>query len=363
MMVSVVINPVCGHKDGLDFYSTHVANKFPENTKYTTNQDLQFLLNDKPETIVVASGDGTLHEIINYLAAGGHLNVAFVLLPCGTANALYASLFSSSSLDQSTPEYRLQSLNAYLQQKAPKHLSLATTSIAFQSTIASVVVSTSLHASILHDSEALREQHPGIERFKIAAQQNSTKWYKSVVKLSATASSPVQVYDSISNSFINHPDANPDLTLQGPFVYFLSTFNVDRLEPAFRIAPLMRSIPPTGPSCDVVIVRPLRDPSITSDTPEARAAFQAKTWKILTEAYQDGAHVRLKYNHSGELSEDGEGITAVEYLRCGGWEWIPDSNDSDAHLVCADGAILNIPQGGKSACTIDTSKHQYSVYA
>jgi hypothetical protein len=42
-------------------------------------------------------------------------------------------------------------------------------------------------------------------------------------------------------------------------------------------------------------------------------------------AYQDGAHVRLKYAVEGEglPAPDAAGAFVVEYLRCGGWEWVP----------------------------------------
>lgn len=169
IMASAVINPVCGHRDGLEFYTKHVADKLPKNITTTTGRDLAFLLKERPETIIVVSGDGTVHELVNHLASSDnpHLNVAFVLIPSGTANALYASLFPDSQQD------RLQSLQAYLEHRKPRHLTLATTTISeSQSSIASVVVSTSLHASILHDSEALREQHPGIERYFVIDSQN-----------------------------------------------------------------------------------------------------------------------------------------------------------------------------------------------
>lgn len=168
-----------------------------------------------------------------------------------------------------------------------------------------------------------------MERFKVAAENNSTKWYSSYVKLlPAPELGVVQQYDPSTKTFEDHSDSeihNPYVDIYGPFAYFLSTVNVDRLEPAFRITPLVSDIPPTDATLDVVIVRPLQDPSISWETPEAREAFKPKLWEILGAAYKNGAHVDLRYNEKGEIVTEGDGPAVVEYFRCGGWEWIPVS--------------------------------------
>lgn len=111
--------------------------------------------------------------------------------------------------------------------------------------------------------------------------------------------------------------------LEGPFIYFLSTVNVDRLEPAFRITPLTRALPSSFPSCDIVIIRPLQSPSIAEDSPEARNSFVEEIWAVLGAAYQDGLHVQMRYSGDGKIVTEGDGPAVVEYIRCGGWEWIP----------------------------------------
>ena len=77
---------------------------------------------------------------------------------------------------------------------------------------------------------------------------------------------------------------------------------------------------------DIVIVRPKRDPTYVDDGEESRQRFVSKASTILGGAYQQGAHVNLRYKSSGELSTDGDGVTAVEYIRCSGWEWMPVSD-------------------------------------
>ena len=307
---------------------------------------------DGHSTVILGSGDGTVHDIIN---SGVRHPLALVLVPCGTANALYSSLFPTGD--------RLQSLHAFLANKPTRPLSIASTSVNGATPVLSVVVvSTALHASILHHSEALRDSHPGLVRFKIAAQQSVNKWYNARVRLSPIPSlGLVQIYDPTSKAFV----ALPDHSLSGPFAYFLSTVNVDRLEPTFTIAPLARAIPPPPATCDLVIIRPLRHPSIPEDTPNARDAFVPIISDVLGAVYQDGAHVDL---------------SIVEYIRCGGWEWIPvcflillhsqhsdppqkDPDDQDAHLLCTDGAISHIPTHGNATCSIDPVQHGFSVYA
>ena len=170
MSILAVINPVSGDKSAVAFFHDHVAQKLPPETIITIERNAVSLIEKarKPLTVVVASGDGTLQEILNQLPTTDPPQLSFVIIPCGTANALYSSLYPpAGDID---PAYRLQSLQSFLDQRPPSHLSLATVTILSptaesHNSVASVVVSTSLHAAILYESEALRDEHPGIERF------------------------------------------------------------------------------------------------------------------------------------------------------------------------------------------------------
>ncbi|KAJ6546412.1 hypothetical protein DFH09DRAFT_1170959 [Mycena vulgaris] len=320
-------------------------------------------------TVILGSGDGTLNECITTLSSaqlrtGAPPRVIFVLVPSGTANALYSSLFPPASGGTLDATYRLQSVKSFLAGSKTIPMTLAITTLSSppsarkrpQARISAVVVSTCLHASILKDSEALRKEMPGLERFKVAAEQNSTKWYSSWVKLlPAPAAEVVQIYDPSTKSFVAHPESEPEddpiVDMDGPFAYFLATVNVDRLEPAFMISPLASRIPPTEAVCDLVIVRPFRSPTISVDTPETRAAFVSTLWKVSGAAYRNGSHIDLRYDENGEVTSEGDGPTVVEYIRCGGWEWIPDDEDENAHFVCTDGAISVIEKEGRAVCS------------
>jgi hypothetical protein len=321
-------------------------------------------------TVILGSGDGTLHEIINALSLvalkGVRENVAsssvrVVLVPCGTANALYCSLFKPIPMNEG-PAYKLKSLEAFIEGSNVVPLTLAVTSLSSPPSskrscskvaVSAVVTSTALHASILHDSESLRKEMPSIERFKVAARNNITQWYSSHVKLlPASSAQSVEIYDPDQKTFVTHEDSDDHgiVDVYGPFTYFLSTVNVDRLEPTFRITPLASDFASSEVSLDLVMIRPHRDPTFVMDTIEARNAFAEKSHAVLTAAYQDGSHINLRYTDDGKITSEGTGPTVVEYIRCRGWEWIPDDVDEKAHLLCSDGAIFSIVKGGRAAC-------------
>jgi diacylglycerol kinase family enzyme len=93
----VVINPVCGSSEGKQFVDEHVlpaleAGLSPPTAVYTTERIghagdivLEHLKkkNITSLTVVVASGDGTVHEIINTVqdVAGKPYEIEFVLVP------------------------------------------------------------------------------------------------------------------------------------------------------------------------------------------------------------------------------------------------------------------------------------------
>jgi diacylglycerol kinase family enzyme len=354
----VIYNPVCGDGTAEAFFNEHV---FPclEEAHLQVDQKIatgaaghagtivrEFIEQYEGDvTIILGSGDGTLHEIINGLSPespGGvrqkiaSSSVRLVLVPCGTANALYCSLFKPDSMLEG-PAYKLKSLEAFIQDSSVIPLTLAVTTISsppstqqsyHKVATSAVVTSTALHASILHDSESLRKEMPGIERFKVAAMSNITRWYSSQVKLlPALSARTVEIYDPDQKTFTAHQDSDDHgiVDVNGPFAYFLSTVNVDRLEPAFRITPLVSELVPSEVSLDIVMVRPHRDPTFVTDTLEVRKAFAEKAIVVLTAAYQDGNHINLKYTDGGKITSEGTGPTVVEYIRCGGWEWIPVS--------------------------------------
>jgi len=199
MPLLVVYNPVCGSRSAKSFTEDHIL---PLLYQYNVTVDLvvatkyaghagelisDYLRSTVNLTLILVSGDGTLHEVVNNCnitesqATKEHrvdrlpVQISVVLVPAGTANALYSSLFPPAKGEASTVEYKLRSLKAFLDGKEGVPLSLSVTSllppageepkIPSRTVVSGVVISTALHASILYDSEQLRHEYPGIERY------------------------------------------------------------------------------------------------------------------------------------------------------------------------------------------------------
>jgi hypothetical protein len=204
-----------------------------------------------------------------------------------------------------------------------------------------VVISTCLHANLLATAEGLRAQHPGLERFKIAAQQNAGKFYAARVELYPTADIPVQLYDPYTAAFTTVP-GSPGAIIEDDFAYFLSSTSCPRLEPTFVILPLLHRLPSEG-SMDVMVLRPGRDPRVRAiltaagfeSITQARQAgdkdvllatseaWVPRAWEVLGKAYEEGAHVDLTYTANGAVQSRGSGSQVVEVYRCGGFSWRP----------------------------------------
>lgn len=391
----IISNPASGHKTGPQFIRDfvlplldkyHVSFKLettnaPKHAGELARNHLESLGNAKSAVILVSGGDGTIHEIINALYAdlGSGQAVTWpelqlVIVGSGTANALYHSIypivagpdilrFVQETLPAADAEAanRLQSVVAYLRRAGTtRPLSLARNTIfkpdgaVEQSLLSVVVASTALHANLLHTSEELRATIPGVERYTEAAKQNLDKWSHATVKLkSSSEGTPILLYDPSSDEFTEC--ASDEHAISGPFAYFLSTLNVDRLEAGFVITPLASKIKPNSDTMDIVIILPLRSPQVSGDTSEDRQKFTQLLMGSMGAA-RSATHTRIRYpkdaSSVGGLSEDADGPLVVQYYRCAGWEWVPDHGAQDASFVCVDGAILEIGEGGwaRSEC-------------
>lgn len=332
----VICNPISGDGSSRQFIQENVL-PLIQGHQYELHETKQagsagelaaeFLRKQHVDTLVVfviSGGDGTVHEVINGIGIPSR-PVQLVICPQGTANALYSTLFPLSH-DKSTAEYRLRSLRAFLNGRI-RRVTLTQTCIlesdnhVTKTILGVVVASTALHASILDTAERLRPSIQGIERFKVAAAENISKWYHSNVRLFSRSGS-VQIYDPTIEAFTSLGSSK--FELPGPFVYFLSTVNVDRLEPAFEISPVFSKLPPTCEEMDLVVIRPLRDPFLKHDSPINRMSFVQNLTAVLHAAYVQGSHIALRYQ-DGVPTASGDGPFVVEYLRCSGWELTPVS--------------------------------------
>ena len=290
--------------------------------------------------LIVLGGDGTTHEALNglyrhaeSLGAGAAVpSVELGIVPTGTANALYAGLYPPQLVSEepgaNEHTWRLRSLDALLHSlgssasqahpytKIPLTLTLASfasadadpeapfSTVAHSSLVSHLVTSHAFHASILVDSDdsALRAAHPGVERFKIAAGMNVTRWTNYPIASSDAASDhcagtvqllPLTSSSDAAGSVLRYdgrtsawkPVTDSETTLRGPFFYFAS-LTTDRLEPTFVPGPFSAAATSSsegqetdqGPDAewrsqchrlarpaeavDVVVLRPTRDPAV-----------------------------------------------------------------------------------------------------
>ncbi|EUC67157.1 diacylglycerol kinase catalytic domain protein [Rhizoctonia solani AG-3 Rhs1AP] len=390
----IISNPTSGHRIGPKYIENyvlpllnkhHVAFKLettsaPHHAGELAKNYLESLGSAKSAVILVSGGDGTIHEVINalYLNLGSQDSgcvwpkLQLILLNLGTANALYHSIYpiiagpdilrfvreTIPSADADIAS-RLQSLVAYLRKGGTtRSLVLARSTIMTkdnserESLLSIVVASTALHANLVHTSEELRTTIPGVERYTVAAKRNISKWSHATVRLKP-ASTGVSLYDPASDKFVEA--TNETLTIKGPFAYFLSTVNVDRLESGFTITHLSSKIKSEADVMEIIIIDPLRSPQVSGDTPEQREKF-AEILMGSVEAARNATHTHIRYpkdkTSSESPSESADGPPVVQYYRCSGWEWVPDVGSNDASYVCADGAMLEIEEGGWAKCDI-----------
>ena len=352
---------------GLDYVNLSGSEEMAKEVLRISNDHEKVGEESDPITVdvIVAGGDGTIHEVVNAIFSANPtrfnrpINVTFAIIPCGTgvltkilsplhdllrlipslANALYHSLFPESIVEpkplaEVTDALKLLSLKAMVNRRAlvePLSVVKTTANNNAEPLYGVVVASTALHASILHDSESLRATIPDISRFKVAAQQNIDRWYEADVVFYPPENDTVAIYDQQKQTFLPFKGGlNEDagsVTMTGPFAYFLSTVNVDRLESQFVISPLQRKLD-NSKAMFVTVIRPLRDPSGSNDAElnvDRHSKFAAKLMSVLTAAYQAGKHIDLHYDADGLVkSEHGTSIgpAVVEYIRCGGWRWV-----------------------------------------
>lgn len=321
----IIVNPVSGDRTASDYFKTelkpflskhdihyalHTTQSAESATEYAASLDYSHLI-----TLMILSGDGTLHEFFQGLPIQPAIpNINLILLPFGTANALYHSLFSSSSSSRAAS--RLHSLIQALQLKTnPKPLPLLQVSVNNKTFLSHVVVSTALHASILFDSDKLRSDIPGLERFKKAAEMNWGSEYAGVVSLKGR----VERYIPLRGFVVEEVEEE----LKGPWAY-LNVCLVDRLEETFIVAP-KRAEAPAG-TVDVVAIQRPRGA-------DSKAFFEGLV-EVFGAMYDGGLHVDLIWE-GGQLRawKDGDSVDqlVVAYWRCYGLTWKPVRSSTKWH--------------------------------
>ncbi|GAA6036772.1 hypothetical protein JCM8097_003472 [Rhodosporidiobolus ruineniae] len=343
------------------------------------------------EAALVLGGDGTVHELLNGVLSIKHVQhygydslqpfpLELVLMPLGTGNALYHHHVPPSNplYPTNKPLSRLYSLLSFLSGASPAasaQLPPRPRHDGLNPVFTAVVSSAALHAAILHDAEAVRASHPGVERFKLAAQQNASRWVAGTLKLAGT----VKRYSASSSAWIDQPE---QVELGGEYAYLTAALT-DRFEPTFVPAPFRSPISALNPlstaeyadaggSIDVVVIRPLRHKPTAElvaqgNGDEARERFVQRVWEVSGKMYEEGAHVDLVYPEEERAEEGEHGPEVVEVYRCDHFEWIPSSRaDPKDRLVCLDGTLFDLgeaPGGSLKTKALNPEKTQIKVWA
>ncbi|PWN33340.1 uncharacterized protein FA14DRAFT_190502 [Meira miltonrushii] len=386
-ILHILINPASGAKKTEEIYKEEVLPFIKQNSpeaqiqEYKTEREghateiIRDLLNsnnnNKSLDLILLGGDGTTHEVVNGLIhQEGEIRAhpaRLAIVPTGTANALYASLYAKR-YGESFQDDKLRSVRSLLQgnksETYPLALSLVQTKSKEQDKnfVAHLITSHALHASILADSESLRDQYPGIERFKVAFGKNMSVWVPASIELKPLANGKLQRYDPQIGKFIDIDSKEGQIE---DLILYFAAVTTDRLEPAFVPAPFSGPVSDNAqlsrPSdaVDIVIYRPLQSPRLAksqdagqdfwlgSQSQDKREEVgKTNLVKISGLMYQEGKHVELTYkeddNDQDGIEEKGAGPAVIEYYRCGGYTWTP--KDANARRTCIDGTVIEADQ-------------------
>ncbi|WFD41426.1 hypothetical protein MPSI1_000053 [Malassezia psittaci] len=362
---AVVWNSNAGHGQAKQFLDQSVGRYVEQSlnddrqqvTYYQTEpgsgarQIAQRLSKGKDLRVVLLGGDGTVHEFLEGALQGGAHQlhpIQLVIFPTGTANALYESIYRPVVRAEGNDDWRWLAMHCA---NGAQTYPLTLMQISSGNTrYACVVVSHALHAAILRDSEALRAEHPGLERFKIAAAQNASCWWNARLTLHPGPNRAVKRYitdtdsfEEIKNGYENTQQG--DIIVDGPFVY-MNAMVVERLEPTFVPAPFASghckpSLRRSNEELDVIVIRPTQNPILDRNASESqrRAFGHGPLTQVLFEGmYNEGSHVKFKYNSDGSISTHGDGPSVVEYFRASGYSW--HANDDRASTTCIDGTVI-----------------------
>jgi diacylglycerol kinase family enzyme len=332
--IHVIISTGSGHQKATHFFENVICpvldTLYPGQTiiKHTTESVSSILEltrdifypkanSGTPLRIILLSGDGGIVDLVNGLSSlpqsGSYIAPKIVLIPLGTANALYHSINAGKKNTwgvQALASNTTKPLPIFtatfspgaklLADEARREDSLPTNDKGHGVLHGAVVCSWGMHASLVADSDTVEFRKFGIDRFKMAAKE---ALYPSDGAMPHAYKAKVSLLKA-NGSWEALPEQE--------HMYVLSTL-VSNLEAAFCISPASR---PLDGSMYLVHFGPK-----SGD----------ETMRIMELAYAGGKHVddeKVRY-------EDIEGLK-VELLKDEG-RW---------RRVCVDGKIVRVEQGG-----------------
>lgn len=325
----IILSTGSGHQKAQPFYTDVLspilsATGVPTTNLHTTQSEFSILDLTRdvffpaanagtPLRLILLSGDGGIVDLVNGLLAHPHsssyVSPDVVLLPLGTANALYHSTHSSPSNTwglSALTSRTSKPLHTFTATFSPGSRLLvdearSTASIPGNVLHGAVVVSWGMHASLVADSDSSEFRKFGIDRFKMAAKE---------ALYPADGSLPHAYLGSVSTTLTSNPAWTP--LPEEEHLYTLTTL-VSNLERTFCISP---SSTPLDGNMYLVHFGPT-----TGD----------EAMRIMGLAYQGGKHV-----------EDEK----VRYEKVEGLRIEMREEDERWRRVCVDGKIVRVEEGG-----------------
>ncbi|KAI9851555.1 MAG: hypothetical protein M1838_003387 [Thelocarpon superellum] len=305
-------------------YTVHKSESAQSLIAFSTSILLPRALQGTPQTVVLLSGDGGVHDIINALFSSPtppastpiYTPPTLALLALGTGNALSHSLH----LTQDTNTLGLRALLHGTPRPLPLFRARFSTGACIltdeeRSSIpipaadhvirGAVVLSFGLHASLVGDSDTTAYRQLGAQRFQQAAKD----------LLFPSDGSQAHTYRATLTITPSASPRTPTTLTETTHSYILATL-VSNLEKTFTVSPLSTPLSPS--------LRLLRIPPLSG----------ADLMKIFTLAYDHGAHV----THP-----------SVSYEEVAALRIVLDADDVEAEKwrrVCVDGTIVRLEPGG-----------------
>ncbi|CAD1811278.1 Diacylglycerol kinase catalytic domain family protein [Candida parapsilosis] len=262
---------------------------------------------DVDATVVFLSGDTSITEFINALNPSGSGSISIIPIPVGTGNSFALSLGLTDPIS---------SIVRLLQTETVSPLYLYTADVPsgtrylvqdeFQEEVVSpthfiVVFSWAFHASLVADSDTPELRKYGIERFKIAAQNNLSREQKYEADL-----------------LIN------DEVIGGPFAYWVLTPS-KKFEPTFDISP----------EGDIF------DDNLYLIAFRTKPNDNSYIMDIMKQVYDGGNHI----NNPDVIYREINPKDRVQLK-------LKNSEDLLKRRFCVDGSIIALPDAEKNSITI-----------
>ena len=313
-VVHPILKSIYG-EDGVQSIKVHTTTSATSILELTDNTLFPAANSGKPLRIILLSGDGGIVDLVNGLSSQSpsdtYISPEVVLLPLGTANALYHSInagkqhtWGLNALTSSTskplpvfsatfsPDARLLVNEGQDEEQLPKD------SQGNGVLHGAVVASWGMHASLVADSDTTFYRKFGVERFKMAAKE----------ALYPADGSPPHAYKAKLS--VSNKNGEWNALSEEEHTYVLATL-VSNLEQPFCISPESK---PLDGSLHLVHFGPRSGDDVM---------------RIMGLAYQGGLHVK----------EEEVRYESIEGLRI---EFQGLGDDARWRRICVDGKIVRV---------------------